>query len=249
MAIYQVDAFTENPYYGNPTAVVLDAAKYSPELKQQMAREFNLPITVFVSPSNKADYKMEFFTPRKEVEISGHGTIATFWLLAVLGKIEPEGDKTKITQETKQGIISVEIKWNKDRLDKVIMIQQKPTFKEVNLDKKKLADILGIRSDKIENNEKLPMVVASTGSPKLMILISSKEMTDALVPNFDEVVRLCRKLKVTGIHLYTFDTYHEGTTCYTRQFQPVVGVPETPISGLANGALGALLVKYGFAQP
>ena len=74
-------------------------------------------------------------------------------------------------------------------------------------------------------------------------------MTDAMVPRFDDVERLCRRLKVSGIHLYTFDTYLDGSTCYSRHFEPFRGAPETPISALGNGALGAYLVTKGFAQP
>ena len=249
MAIYQLDAFSEKPFFGNPTAVVIESDDYSPELKQFIASEMNLPITTFVSKSKEADFKVEFFTPKDETPIGGHATIATFWLLAELGKIKPEKDQAEVTMETKIGKLLVEIYWKDGQVDKVMMTQQKPSFKEVDLSKQKLADILGIRPDKIESNDQLPLVVASTGSPKLLVLISSKEMTDAMVPKFDDVERLCRRLKCTGIHLYTFDTYNEGFTCYTRHFEPLRGAPETAISGMANGALGAFLVEKGFAQP
>ena len=214
-----------------------------------IAREMNLPVTAFVSSSLKANLKIEFFTPKKEVPISGHAIIATLWLLAEIGKIVPENNKITLKIETKLGLIPAEIKWKNNSVDKVYMTQKKPKFREVEVNKQKLADILGIRTDKIETNDKLPLIIADTGSPKLLVLISSKEMTDALVPKFDEVERLCRRLKVTGLHLYTFDTYLEGSTCYTRQFEPIRGASETIVSGMANGALGAYLVSKGFAQP
>ncbi len=248
--LYQVDAFTDKPFLGNPTAVAIDfEEQFSIEQRESITREMNLPITAFISKSLKADLKIEFFTPKKEVPISGHATIACLWLLAELGKIVPENSKTSMKIETKQGIFPVEIKWKNNSVDKVYMTQKKPKFREVEINKQKLADILGIRTDKIETNDKLPLIIADTGSPKLLVLISSKEMTDALVPKFDEVERLCRRLKVTGLHLYTFDTYLDGSTCYSRQFEPIRGAPETAVSGMANGALGAYLVSKGFAQP
>ncbi|MHA1154590.1 MAG: PhzF family phenazine biosynthesis protein [Candidatus Heimdallarchaeota archaeon] len=249
MAIYQVDAFSDTPFFGNPTAIVLDAEDYTDILKQYIASEMNVPVTSFVTKSEKADFKVEFYTPKKRIPIGGHATIATFWLLAEIGRIKPEKDFAKVTQETERGIFTIEIFWKEGELDKVVMIQEKPTFKEVDITKDKLADILGIRSDKIETNEQLPITIASTGSPKLLVLITSKEMTDALVPKFADIERLCLRLNVSGIHLYTFDTYLEGSTCYTRHFEPLRGAPETVISGLANGALGAFLVARGFAQP
>lgn len=246
MPIYQVDAFTDKPYNGNPTAVVLDADDLTPNQKQNFAREINLSISSFVSKSTKATFKVEFYSPRMEMDISGHGTIATFWVLAKLGLIKQEKNITRVTQESKKGIHEIEIFWEDNKLEKIMMIQKEPVFANTNVSKKELADILGIRSDKIVSKEKLPLIIASTGSPKLLIPIANKEMTDALVPKFDALERLCRRLKITGVHLYTFDTYLEGTNCYTRHFAPIAGVPENPVSGLANAALGAFLVKQEF---
>ncbi len=247
---YQVDAFSSEPFLGNPTAVVLDMkSKYTTETRASIAKEMNLSVTAFVSDSEKADFKIEYFTPKKEVPLSGHATIAALWLLADIGEIETENSKMSVTIETKEGIFKAEIVWKNEVLDKVYLTLNKPQFRDVELNKNSLADILGIRTEKIESDEKLPLVIADVGSPKLLILISSKEMTDALVPKYDELERLCRKMKVSGVHLYTFDTYLDGSTCYTRQFEPIRGSPETVISGLANGALGAYLVKRGFAQP
>lgn len=247
---YQVDAFSSQPFLGNPTAIVLDKKdEYSTEIRESIAREMNLSVTAFVSDSKKADFKMEYFTPKKEVPLSGHATIAALWLLSDIGEIVPENSKASIKVETKKGIYKTEIRWKDDALDKISMTLKKPQFRDVELNIQALADILGIRTDKIESDEKLPLVIADTGSPKLLILISSKEMTDALVPKYEEIERLCRRMKVTGIHLYTFDTYLDGSNSYTRQFEPIRGSPETVVSGLANGALGAYLVKRGFAQP
>ncbi|NPE08384.1 MAG: PhzF family phenazine biosynthesis protein [Asgard group archaeon] len=247
---YQVDAFSSEPFLGNPTAIVLDMKdEFSKKIRESIAREMNLSVTAFVSNSEKADFKIDYFTPKKEIPLSGHATIAALWLLADVGDIVPENSKASIKVETKEGIFKTEIQWKNDILDKVYMTQRKPQFRDVEFNIQALADILGIRIDKIESDEKLPLVIADTGSPKLLILISSKEMTDALVPKYDEVERLCRRMKVSGIHLYTFDTYLDGSTCYTRQFEPIRGSPETVVSGLANGALGAYLVKRGFAKP
>ncbi|MHA1122681.1 MAG: PhzF family phenazine biosynthesis protein [Candidatus Heimdallarchaeota archaeon] len=247
---YQVDAFSSQPFLGNPTAIILDKKdEFSTEIRESIAREMNLSVTAFVSDSLKADFKIEFFTPKKEVPLSGHATIAALWLLADIGEIVPENSKASIKVETKEGMFKTEVRWKDDVLDKVYMTLKKPQFRDVELNIQALADILGIRTDKIESDEKLPLIIADTGSPKLLILISSKEMTDALVPKYEEVERLCRRMKVSGIHLYTFDTYLAGSTSYTRQFEPIRGSSETVVSGLANGALGAYLVKRGFAQP
>ncbi|HUT79740.1 MAG TPA: PhzF family phenazine biosynthesis protein [Candidatus Bathyarchaeia archaeon] len=246
---YQVEAFSDKPFFGNPTAIVIEDSKesYPLHFKESIAREMNLPITAFISQSTKADFKIAFFSPKKQVPFSGHATLASVWLLAKLKNIKPNTDTVKI--ETEKGIYPCDILWEKETITKIFVTLKNPEFQEIDIDKQKLADILGIRTDKIESNEKLPLVVADVGSPKILVLISSKEMIDALVPKYDEVERLCRKHKATGLHLYTFDTYTEGSTCYTRHFEPLQGAAETAVSGLANGALAAFLVKEGFAPP
>jgi len=248
MLFYQVDSFTDKAFFGNPAGVVINST-FSTQQKHQIAREINLSVTAFVSASEKADFKLDYFTPKKEIPISGHATIAAFWVLAEIGRLRRDNNKVKVKFETTKGIYTIEVKWKNDIVDKVYMTLDKPVFTKADIDKQKLADMLGIRTDKIESNDKLPLIIANSGSPKLLVLITSKEMTDALVPNYDELERLCRRLKITGIHLYTFDTYLEGSNCYSRQFEPIRGLPETATSGLANGALGAFLVKSGFAPP
>ncbi len=246
---YIVDVFSEKPFFGNPTAVVLEKKqkKFPAAVRAKIARELNLAVTVFVSESEKADYHFSFYTPKQEISLSGHACLAAAWLLASQKKLSPE--KKELTIETKIGSFTCELHWQAETLEKIYLVLKNPSYKELTFDKNKLADVLGIRSDKIESNEKLPLVVADVGSPKLLVLISSKEMVDALVPKFDELERLCRRFKVSGLHLYTFDTYYEGSTCYTRQFEIIRGVPESPASALANGALAAFLVERGFAQP
>jgi len=105
--IKQVDAFTSIPFGGNPAGVVTDASGLSDELKQKIAREMNLSETAFVSPSKIADFKVQFFTPRFEVDLCGHATIGTFSALYEEGKLPV--DKNIFYQETKAGVLPVEL--------------------------------------------------------------------------------------------------------------------------------------------
>lgn len=85
--IKQVDVFTTNFFSGNPAGVVVDANQIPDESKQSIAREMNLSETAFVSHSNLADFKVQFFTPNAEVDLCGHATIATFSALYEEGKL------------------------------------------------------------------------------------------------------------------------------------------------------------------
>lgn len=74
---WQVDAFAGGPFTGNPAAVILlDAWRDEAEL-QRIAAELNLPATAFaVSPQGEADYDIRWFSPRGEIGLCGHGTLA-----------------------------------------------------------------------------------------------------------------------------------------------------------------------------
>lgn len=88
--IYQVDAFTDVPFGGNPAGVVPRAEGLSPELMQKIAREMQLSETAFVTDLRQTkenadgpDFHVRFFTPAAEVDLCGHATIA--YLLAPYG--------------------------------------------------------------------------------------------------------------------------------------------------------------------
>ncbi|HPK65435.1 MAG TPA: PhzF family phenazine biosynthesis isomerase, partial [Thermoanaerobaculia bacterium] len=77
---YQVDAFTERPFGGNPAAVVPLAAWLPDELLQAIAEENNLSETAFYVPRGPA-YELRWFTPAAEVDLCGHATLATAHVL------------------------------------------------------------------------------------------------------------------------------------------------------------------------
>ena len=71
---------------------------------QQIANEMNLAETAFISKSNKADYNLRWFTPTTEVELCGHGTIASLHFLNENGKLLK--DNSEITLDTRSGILN-----------------------------------------------------------------------------------------------------------------------------------------------
>ena len=92
ISISQIDAFTSQPFGGNPAGVVLDAAGLSDLEMQNIAREMNLSETAFLTaplaaPSRKkADYRLRWFTPGTEVTFCGHATVATGHALHEAGR-------------------------------------------------------------------------------------------------------------------------------------------------------------------
>ncbi len=97
MEIYKVDVFTEEPFKGNPAAVVLGMP--DEDVMQRMAFELNVSETVFVE-----DNRLRFFTPVTEVDLCGHATIGAFYVLRLKGL--KEGVHEAIT---KAGTVEVEV--------------------------------------------------------------------------------------------------------------------------------------------
>ncbi len=84
LRIYQVDAFSGHTFRGNPAAVVIQEAGLADALMQQVAAENNLSETAFLQAlpgSSEADFALRWFTPTHEVELCGHATLASAWVL------------------------------------------------------------------------------------------------------------------------------------------------------------------------
>ncbi|WP_417465268.1 PhzF family phenazine biosynthesis protein [Kordiimonas sp.] len=102
---YQVDAFTDRPFRGNPAAVCVLPAFPDDSLMQQIAAENNLAETAFIVRRDGAEarYDLRWFTPTVEVEICGHATLASAHI--VFTHLEPEAPQ--VTFETRSGTMPV----------------------------------------------------------------------------------------------------------------------------------------------
>jgi PhzF family phenazine biosynthesis protein len=104
IALYQVDAFADRPFTGNPAAVCLLDNPLSPETMQAVAREMNLSETAFVEPPGvEGKRRLRWFTPEVEVPLCGHATLATAHVL-----LREEGLRSPLRFETLSGILKVE---------------------------------------------------------------------------------------------------------------------------------------------
>lgn len=87
-SLFQVDAFTDRPFAGNPAAVVLLDSWLGADKMQAIAAENNLSETAFLGPSSDmdSDYEIRWFTPTTEVELCGHATLASAFVLFTVGE-------------------------------------------------------------------------------------------------------------------------------------------------------------------
>lgn len=247
----QLDVFTEQPFSGNALAVFPEAEGLSDELMQQIAREMNLSETVFVLPSEKGALKrLRIFTPGRELPMAGHPVVGTWNALARRGIVPlPEGGTgiARIEQELGIGVLPVEIEFKEGQPARVVMTQGK--F-EIRADVKdsgerdSIARALGLTAEDLDQS--LPVQVASTGVPMLMVPVRSIEALGRCRINAAALGETGRRLGVTEWYAFTRETLEGGThRAHARLFAPELGITEDPATGGAAGPLGAYLIHHG----
>ena len=246
ITVYQVDAFTTELFSGNPAGVVPNADGMTDRQMQQLARELNNSETAFIFDRQEdgADIEVRFFTPTREVPICGHATISAHYVYAK----ERGLTNCVIRQKTKAGVLPVEIAEQDGDLF-VTMTQAGIVFGDMIRGERlaRLLEGLGLAESDLE--EKLPVQIVSTGHSKVMVPIRSKDRLDALAPDAGILSALSREIDCNGYYVFTFDSREEGVLTSGRMFAPAIGIAEDPVTGNANGPLGAYLTFYGKLPP
>jgi len=104
LGLWQIDAFAEKPFEGNPAAIVPLAAWLDTALMQRIADENNLAETAFLVPNGNGRYGLRWFTPTTEVDLCGHATLASAWLVFA----ELDSSLNSVAFETRSGTLTVE---------------------------------------------------------------------------------------------------------------------------------------------
>lgn len=232
LKVYTVNSFAKTLEGGNPAGVVIDADTLSDEKMKKIAGTIGFSETAFVMKSESANFKVRFFTPEEEVDLCGHATIATFYVLLSKGLIKPG----VFLQETKAGILSVEVKEDSS----IMMEQNTPSFYEI-VDKKEIADSLNITE--YEMIDEMPVQIVSTGLRDILVPVKNTHILNSIKPNFEKVSRISSKYHAIGYHVFTLESLF-GSNAYCRNFAPLYGICEESATGTSNGALACYLFKY-----
>ncbi len=242
--IAQIDAFTDQVFGGNPAGVVLDAENLSDRQMQLVAREMNVSETAFVMDKNDSNrFAVRFFTPSHEVDLCGHATVATFWLLAQEGRLETDGSVAVARQMTGAGELEVQVQFSAGEPHEVMMSQVAPRWLGSPGWDGNLLDMLGMPDCRLDE---LPEpAVVSTGLADLLLAVPDREILWDLSPDFRALSQYCRERGIVSVHCFTRDVISEDCFVHCRDFAPAVGVPEDPATGTASGALAVYLVDEG----
>jgi len=244
--VKKINAFTESLNGGNPAGVVTNPQNLTEENMKTITREIAVSESAFVFPSAKADFKLRFFSPAIEVDLCGHATIATFFTMAEEGLFPKKNGQIIITQETNAGILPVDIYFRDDKCEKVMMTQGKPVLKDREVDIGELAESLHIQKNEIDDS--LPQQIVSTGLFTLPICVTSFDTLQQMSPNFDHIKKMCNQVGVGSFHVFTFETLEKTSVYHARNFAPVYGINEDPVTGTANGAVSSYLMKNGLIE-
>jgi len=212
--IYQVDAFTTELFRGNPAAVCPTDTWLSDDVMQHIAAENNLSETAFVVPdeSGEADFGLRWFTPKAEVDLCGHATLATAWVIFN----ELNWDKDLVTFSGRSGVLSV-ARGEKDLLSMDFPVcTLKPAPHPAELDR-----ALGGRA--------LDYCVAS--NDMRLAVLGSVEAVQNLKPHLGMVAQM-------GDHGLVVTAKGAGDVDFvSRFFAPQLGITEDPVTGAAHTVL------------
>lgn len=233
--VYVTSAFSKNGEGGNKAGVVLGRLGLELSQKMEIAKRLGYSETAFVSDSDKADFKLQYFTPTEEVPLCGHATIATFSTLKLLNIL----DKANCTIETEAGILNIHVK--DDGL--VLMEQNRPTYLKV-LD----SDIFTGCIQKGFIDHRFPIQIVSTGLNDIMLPVDSAEHLKRLSPDFEMIANMTKEKEAVGVHAFTL-IKESDVTAICRNFAPLYGIDEESATGTASCALACYLFKYYKQQP
>ena len=246
---HTMNVFTSQPFTGNPLAIVLDADGLSDQQMQTMAREFNLPETIFVqSPVNKAHTaKVRIFTPATELPFAGHPTIGCAIFLAQQKNATQEEFSTQIMLEEEAGLVPVDVVQSEGKVNAQLSAPVIPeratkpvgTKDSLTLDAATAASALGIAASDIDTGNSLPM--AHIGGPTfLFVPLTSKDTVAKLRALEPMSTDLSHAYAATGIYAYYLDTVAKEIDA--RMFAPAAGIPEDPATGSATALLASQLL-------
>lgn len=232
--IFQYNAFTDQPFAGNPAGVVIDASGLDETVMQCIARQLNLAETAFLMPpsSQDADVRLRWFTPTQEVTLCGHATIAAFTAAAERGVYKAKSDdEFALRVETLSGILRVGITEHGGAI-RVSMQLPVPTFKPVQQDLDAFAAVWGVRGDDLGGE-----IIVHTDLDYWYIPVLDMTALKSLSVNAEKLSRIDPR---AAFAFYTAQTVDPDSAWHLRFFAPFHGVTEDIVTGSAQGPMGVV---------
>lgn len=213
--IYQVDAFTDEKFKGNPAAVMIMDSFPDETHMQNIAMEMNLSETAFVVPQN-GSYRIRYFTPKAEIQIAGHPTLASAHILYEEGFVP-------VTEEIlfESNVASLYVK-----KDNNFIVMSFPQFKLESIEPiAAFKNIIGFQPEEMFQSEY---------GWKIAVSSNIEDIVNA-TPNFPKMSQYG-----LGHLMITAKSASNQEDFVVRCFAPDLGVDEDPVTGSAHCALAPL---------
>ena len=231
----QLDVFASRLLEGNPLAVVIGADVLDGATMQRIARWTNLSETTFLlRPSQPgANYRVRIFTPRQELPFAGHPSVGSAWAAIHAGCV-PE--QPALVQECAAGLLPVTVQGQGEA--RCIHVQAPPA--RIAPGDGTLREALGLA---------LGLDIAAAhavdnGPLWLLCDLGEARRVRALAPDLPAIAALCEARGAVGVSVFGREERGELAMA-VRAFCPADGIPEDPVTGSANAAIGALLHHTG----
>jgi PhzF family phenazine biosynthesis protein len=226
----QVDVFSPAAYLGNPVAVIFDAEDLEDADMLRIARWTNLSETTFILPptTREADYRLRIFTLGGELSFAGHPTLgsAHAWLERGGTPKLPE----RLVQECDAGLVEVR------RRAELLSFAAPPTRRSGDIEAEYLDDIVGAFG--ISRDQVVAHQWVDNGPGWAVVRLATAQEVLALEPDLSRIP----DAMVGAIGAYPDGSDHAFEM---RTFAPGAGVPEDPVCGSMNAAVGQWLTRIG----
>lgn len=209
MKYFVVDAFTDGPFTGNPAGVCVPDSPLDSEMMRRIAAENNLSETAFLEKTGIGGYNIRWFTPKNEVDLCGHATLASTYV--VMTYLEPGLDAVRFASQS--GALGVS---RKDDL----FILDFPAWPV------KPMELLPIMEEAVGCS-----VLEAYGARDLFLLLESETAVREIAPDMGLL------LNIPGYLGICVTAKGEMADFVSRFFAPGEGIPEDPVTGSAHSSL------------
>ena len=236
--VLHYDAFTDQPGKGNPAGIVLNAGGLSDEQMLAAATAVGFNETVFITPSSAADLRLRYFTPGQEMNLCGHATVASVFMLDEQGRVSSD----KLLIETRAGNLPVSL--NRETGRTQIGMQQAP-YREENFNGSlsALADAVGLTEEDLD--EQYPVVYGSTGNWTVLLPVKHLDAFRKMRPDNRRFPEILTQNPRASVHPFCMETIHPEASMHGRHFSsPFSGTVEDPVTGTASGVMGMYYQKH-----
>ncbi|UGB38708.1 PhzF family phenazine biosynthesis protein [Frateuria soli] len=233
----QLDVFAARLFEGNPLAVVVGADALDAPTMQRIARWTNLSETTFLLRPTQpdADYRVRIFTPRQELPFAGHPSVGSAYAAIEAGCVPA---RSTLVQECAAGLLPVQVQGSGAM--RIIHVQAPPARIE-----RANAALAAALADALKVDLSAAAVHAIDNGPLWLVCdLGLARSVRTLAPDLSAIAKLCLAHGAVGVGVFGAEDGGDAAMA-VRAFCPADGIPEDPVTGSANAAIGALLHHRG----